>query len=161
MYYNWRNKMEGTVKWFNTNKGYGFIAGDDGEEYFVHFTALPRGMRLNENDRVSFESAETERGKQAKNVQLLGEGSAPEKEESSEEQPEEETQEEPAEESSEESSEEEPAEEPGEEKKEESGDEGSEEEKPAEEPKEETPEEEPKEESGDEGSEEEKKEEGQ
>ena len=69
--------MEGTVKWFNTNKGYGFIAGDDGDEYFVHFTALPRGVRLNENDRVSFEAAETERGKQAKNVSLLGKGEAP------------------------------------------------------------------------------------
>ena len=68
--------MEGTVKWFNTNKGYGFIAGDDGEEYFVHFTALPRGIRLNENDRVSFEAAETEWGKQAKNVALLGNGAA-------------------------------------------------------------------------------------
>jgi len=103
--------MEGTVKWFNTNKGYGFIAGDDGEEYFVHFTAMPRGMRLNENDRVSFEAAETERGKQAKDVQLLSGSSAPrETQESSEEQAEED-QEEPEEESSEESSEEESSEE--------------------------------------------------
>lgn len=67
--------MEGTVKWFNTKKGYGFIAGDDGEEYFVHFTAVPRGTFLRENDRVSFEPAEGERGKQAKNVKLLQKGS--------------------------------------------------------------------------------------
>ena len=115
--------MEGTVKWFNTNKGYGFIAGDDGEEYFVHFTAVPRGVRLNENDRVSFEPAETERGKQAKNVQLLGEGSAPakeEQEESQEESSEESSEEEPAEEEQKEESSEEPAEEPQEESSEES-----------------------------------------
>ena len=67
--------MEGTVKWFNTKKGYGFIAGDDGEEYFVHFTAVPRGTFLRENDRVSFEPAESERGKQAKDVKLLQKGS--------------------------------------------------------------------------------------
>jgi len=67
--------MEGTVKWFNTKKGYGFIAGDDGEEYFVHFTAVPRGTFLRENDKVSFEPAESERGKQAKDVKLLQKGS--------------------------------------------------------------------------------------
>ena len=67
--------MEGTVKWFNTKKGYGFIAGDDGEEYFIHFTAVPRGTFLRENDRVSFEPAESERGKQAKDVKLLQKGS--------------------------------------------------------------------------------------
>lgn len=67
--------MEGTVKWFNSKKGYGFIAGDDGEEYFVHFTAVPRGTFLRENDRVSFEPGESERGKQAKNVKLLQKGS--------------------------------------------------------------------------------------
>ncbi|MFH1229565.1 MAG: cold shock domain-containing protein [Candidatus Aenigmatarchaeota archaeon] len=63
--------MEGTVKWFNGKKGYGFIAGEDGEEYFVHFTAVPKGTRLNETDRVSFEAKETDRGKQAQNVVLL------------------------------------------------------------------------------------------
>ena len=82
-------KMEGTVKWFNSKKGYGFIAGDDGEEYFVHFTAVPRGTFLRENDRVSFEPGESERGKQAKNVKLLQKGSErtdlPKEEESYEE----------------------------------------------------------------------------
>lgn len=110
--------MEGTVKWFNTNKGYGFLAGDDGEEYFVHFTAVPKGVRLNENDRVSFEPAETERGKQAKNVQLLGGSSAPAKRRS--EPDEEESQEEGSEDyGSEESSEEESQEDSDEEEKEE------------------------------------------
>lgn len=62
--------MKGTVKWFNRKKGYGFIQGEDGEEYFVHFTAVPRGVFLRENDEVSFEPTESERGKQAKDVQL-------------------------------------------------------------------------------------------
>lgn len=67
--------MEGSVKWFNTRKGYGFIKGDDGEEYFVHHSALPQGVFLRDNDRVSFEPADTEKGKQAQNVQLLQKGS--------------------------------------------------------------------------------------
>ncbi len=65
--------MEGTVKWFNTKKGYGFINGDDGEDYFVHNTSLESGVFVHDNDRVSFDSAQTERGKQAQNVKLLEE----------------------------------------------------------------------------------------
>ena len=71
--------MEGTVKWFDGKKGYGFIVSSDGQEYFVHYTAVPRGVRLRENDKVSFEAAETQRGKQAQNVQLLEKGQAEEK----------------------------------------------------------------------------------
>ena len=47
--------MEGSVKWFNRQKGYGFIAGDDGQEYFVHHTALERETFIRDNDKVSFE----------------------------------------------------------------------------------------------------------
>ena len=57
----------GTVKFFNTQKGFGFIQPDDGsKDVFVHITAVERaGMRsLNEGDKVSFEIV-TERGKQA------------------------------------------------------------------------------------------------
>ena len=86
--------MEGTVKFFNRKKGFGFISGDDGKDYFVHFTALPKGVFLRDNDKVSFDGVEGDRGSKAENVQLLQKGSeragesAPEG--SSEEQPQEE-----------------------------------------------------------------------
>ncbi len=67
--------MEGTVKWFNRAKGYGFIIGSDGKEYFVHHSALAQGTFLRDNDRVSFDPAENERGMQATNVTLLQKGS--------------------------------------------------------------------------------------
>ena len=67
--------MEGDVKFYNRKKGFGFIKGDDDMDYFVHFTALPRGTFLRDNDRVSFDPAEGERGPKAENVQLLEKGS--------------------------------------------------------------------------------------
>lgn len=63
--------MEGTVKWYNFRKGYGFIQGEDGEDYFVHYTAVPKGLRVDENDKVSFDPIENEKGKQATNLQML------------------------------------------------------------------------------------------
>ena len=63
--------MEGTVKFFNRRKGFGFVSGDDGKDYFVHFTALGEGTFLRDNDRVSFEAAEGERGLKAEKVALL------------------------------------------------------------------------------------------
>jgi|APSaa5957512622_1039677.scaffolds.fasta_scaffold01429_22 cold shock protein len=67
--------MEGTVKWYNIRKGYGFVKGEDGEDYFLHHTALDKRVFLRENDQVSFEATETDKGKQAVNVQLLKKGS--------------------------------------------------------------------------------------
>jgi|SRR3989344_4406389 len=67
--------MEGTVKWFNRTKGYGFIQGEDSNEYFVHHTQVARGTFLRDNDRVAFEPADSDRGKQAQKVTLLQKGS--------------------------------------------------------------------------------------
>jgi CspA family cold shock protein len=81
--------MEGTVKWFNRTKGFGFILGEDGNEYFVHSSAIAQGTFIRDNDRVSFEAAESERGKQAQNVTLLQKGSEIEQDSQEEEQKEE------------------------------------------------------------------------
>ena len=61
---------QGTVKWFNNAKGYGFISRENGADVFVHHTAiLADGFRsLNEGDRVSFEVVDGTKGLQARNV---------------------------------------------------------------------------------------------
>jgi CspA family cold shock protein len=60
--------MKGTVKFFNNMKGFGFIASDDGKEYFVHQTGLNEGVNLQENDSVEFDVEEGDRGLKAVNV---------------------------------------------------------------------------------------------
>jgi CspA family cold shock protein len=64
---------QGTVKWFNNEKGYGFIAVDDGQDVFVHFSAIQSdGYRsLDENQRVEFEVAQGPKGPQAEAVRLV------------------------------------------------------------------------------------------
>ncbi len=62
--------MKGTVKFFNERKGFGFIAGEDGKEYFVHQTALQEGAILHENDSVTFDVEEGDRGPKAVNVSI-------------------------------------------------------------------------------------------
>jgi len=64
------NTMKGTVKFFNTTKKFGFINGDDGKEYFVHQTDLAEGVTLNENDSVTFDVEQGDRGAKAVNVNL-------------------------------------------------------------------------------------------
>ena len=62
---------EGTVKWFNAEKGYGFISQEDGEDLFVHFSEIKMDgyKTLDEGARVSFEVTEGQNGKkQASNV---------------------------------------------------------------------------------------------
>lgn len=63
----------GTVKWFNAEKGYGFISQESGDDVFVHFSAIQgKGFKtLEEGQSVSFEIKEGPRGKQASNVTKL------------------------------------------------------------------------------------------
>lgn len=62
--------MKGTVKWFNDSKGYGFIQQPEGDDLFVHFSAIQvEGFRtLAEGEEVEFEISESEKGRQATNV---------------------------------------------------------------------------------------------
>ena len=64
---------EGIVKWFSDKKGYGFIEQEDGNDLFVHFSAIEMdGFKtLNGGDRVSFEVNTSERGPEAKNVRKV------------------------------------------------------------------------------------------
>jgi len=66
----------GKVKWFNSEKGYGFIESDDGQDVFVHFSAIQAdGYRsLNEGDKVQFEVSEGDKGAQASSVTLVTDG---------------------------------------------------------------------------------------
>lgn len=63
--------VEGTVKFFNRMKNFGFINGDDGNDYFVHRNDVADGKDLNEGDRVSFDVVEGDRGPKAENVNML------------------------------------------------------------------------------------------
>ena len=63
--------MKGTVKWYNTRKGYGFIEGEDGKDVFVHRSAIPTGIYINEGDKVEYEVEESERGPNAKDIKKL------------------------------------------------------------------------------------------
>jgi len=65
--------MTGTVKWFNAEKGYGFITTEEGADIFVHFSSIGgEGFKsLDEGQAVSFEVVEGDRGPQASNVEKL------------------------------------------------------------------------------------------
>jgi len=64
---------EGTVKWFNASKGFGFIAQDDGNDVFVHYSAIKSDgyKSLDEGARVSFEIVDGSKGPAADNVVQL------------------------------------------------------------------------------------------
>jgi len=64
---------KGQVKWFDQKKGYGFIAQEDGDDLFVHYSAINRdGFKtLEEGDEVEFEISEGKKGLQATNVTVL------------------------------------------------------------------------------------------
>lgn len=66
------DELAGEVKWFNPNKGFGFLMTADGEEYFVHFRAVQNGGRrsLRQGQKVRFKTRETDRGLQADQVYI-------------------------------------------------------------------------------------------
>ncbi len=65
---------QGTVKWFNGEKGFGFIAVDGGADVFVHFSAIdmPGYKSLEENARVEFDITQGQKGPQADRVRVIG-----------------------------------------------------------------------------------------
>ena len=62
-----------TVKWFNAEKGYGFITSDEGKDIFVHYSSIQAdGFRtLEEGQKVTYEVVESDRGQQASNVSVV------------------------------------------------------------------------------------------
>jgi len=64
--------VDGTVKWFNSRKGFGFINSEEGNDVFVHFSAIKvekdQYKTLNEGDKVTFELTQGEKGPQASEV---------------------------------------------------------------------------------------------
>lgn len=69
-------RVTGTVKWFNTTKGYGFISCDTGDDVFVHYSAIQgQGFRnLEEGERVEFSIEQSPKGPQASGVVRLSAG---------------------------------------------------------------------------------------
>lgn len=60
--------MKGTIKWYNSRKGYGFVQGEDGKDIFVHRSSVPEGVFLNEGDAVEYEVEDSDRGPKATNI---------------------------------------------------------------------------------------------
>jgi CspA family cold shock protein len=70
-YYNFFTMQEGTVKFFNETKGFGFITpSNGGQDIFVHISGLTSGVTLNEKDRVMFDVQDGKKGLNAVNVRL-------------------------------------------------------------------------------------------
>ena len=67
--------LEGTVKWFDSSKGYGFITTQEGEDIFVHYTFIPGDgyRKLEQGEKVIFELVKSHKGPQARNVVCVSE----------------------------------------------------------------------------------------
>ncbi|MBD3210754.1 cold-shock protein [Candidatus Micrarchaeota archaeon] len=63
--------VEGTVKFFNRMKNFGFIAGEDGKEYFVHISGIKDGVPLEEGEKVKFEVVQGDKGPKAEQVERI------------------------------------------------------------------------------------------
>ena len=65
--------MTGTVKWFNAEKGYGFIKDEEGKDIFVHFSSINSDgyKTLEEGQKVTYDLVESDSGQQAKNVTVV------------------------------------------------------------------------------------------
>ena len=71
----------GTVKWFDVRKGYGYVTDIDGNDYFVHSTGITKGrsyVGLKDNDSITFEVTEGKKGPQATNIEIINTGDAAE-----------------------------------------------------------------------------------
>ncbi len=65
------NRVNGTVKWFSSQKGYGFVSDENGNDYFTHVSEIPDGKNLDQGDEVSFEPIEGTKGSKATKLEIL------------------------------------------------------------------------------------------
>ena len=63
--------QQGKVKFYNRNKRYGFIKGDDGTDYFFHETGLSEGIYVEDNDKVEFTVEDGDKGKKAVDISII------------------------------------------------------------------------------------------
>ena len=61
----------GTIKNWNSNRGWGFIEGDDGYDYFLNISNLRKGIKVSVGTRVKFDITHTQKGEEAENVSLI------------------------------------------------------------------------------------------